>query len=84
MFFARAAMGRPFVAPPEVPADRITAFRQAFAAMLRDPAFLDEAKKQNLNVVPISSQEMTAVVDHAYKSSPAIVKRTMQALGRAS
>jgi hypothetical protein len=52
--------------------------------MLRDPAFLDEAKKQNLNVVPISSQEMTAVVDHAYKSSPAIVKRTMQALGRAS
>jgi tripartite-type tricarboxylate transporter receptor subunit TctC len=84
LFFARAAMGRPFVAPPEVPADRITAFRQAFAAMLRDPAFLDEAKKQNLNVVPISSQEMTAVVDHAYKSSPAIVKRTMQALGRAS
>jgi hypothetical protein len=52
--------------------------------MLRDPAFLDEAKKQNLNVVPISSQEMTDVVDHAYKSSPAIVKRTMQALGRAS
>jgi tripartite-type tricarboxylate transporter receptor subunit TctC len=84
LFFARAAMGRPFVAPPEVPADRIAALRQAFAAMLRDPAFLDEAKKQNLNVVPISSQEMTDVVDHAYKSSPAIVKRTMQALGRAS
>jgi tripartite-type tricarboxylate transporter receptor subunit TctC len=45
LFFARAAMGRPFVAPPEVPADRTAALRQAFEATLRDPAFLDDAKK---------------------------------------
>src|SRR5262245_44238598 len=58
LFFARAAMGRPFVAPPEVPADRLAALREAFAATLRDPAFLEDAKRQNLNVVPVSSQEM--------------------------
>jgi tripartite-type tricarboxylate transporter receptor subunit TctC len=84
LFFARAAIGRPFVAPPEMPADRLAALRQAFEATLRDPAFLDDAKKQNLNVVPITGQEMTNIVDKAYKTPPATVKRTLQALGRAN
>ena len=82
LFFARAAMGRPFVAPPEVPADRIAGLRQGFEATLRDPAFLDDAKKQNLNVVPITGQQMTEIVMRAYSTPPEIVKRTMQALGR--
>jgi tripartite-type tricarboxylate transporter receptor subunit TctC len=82
LFFARAAMGRPFVAPPDVPADRIATLRQAFEAMLRDPGFLDDAKKQNLNVVPITGPQMTDIVLNAYKTPPQIVKRTMQALGR--
>jgi tripartite-type tricarboxylate transporter receptor subunit TctC len=82
LFFARAAMGRPFVAPPDVPADRIAMLRQAFEAMLRDPGFLDDAKKQNLNVVPITGPQMTDIVLNAYKTPPQIVKRTMQALGR--
>jgi tripartite-type tricarboxylate transporter receptor subunit TctC len=84
LFFARAAVGRPFVAPPEVPADRIAALRQAFAATLRDPGFLEDAKKQNLNVVPVTGQEMTDIVVNAYKTPPEIVKRTIQALGRAN
>ena len=49
LFFARAAMGRPFVAPPEVPADRITALRQAFdgdAARSRLPGRGKEAEPQ--------------------------------------
>src|SRR3954469_20755414 len=82
LFFARAAMGRPFVAPPDVPADRIATIRQAFEAMLRDPGFLDDAKKQNLNVVPITGPQMTDIVLNAYKTPPRIVKRAMQALGR--
>src|SRR4051794_37662519 len=82
LFFARAAIGRPFVAPPDVPADRIATLRQAFEAMLRDPGFLDDAKKQNLNVVPITGPQMTDIVLNAYKTPPQIVKRTMQALGR--
>jgi tripartite-type tricarboxylate transporter receptor subunit TctC len=82
LFFARAAIGRPFVAPPDVPADRIATLRQAFEAMLRDPGFLDDAKKQNLNVVPITGPQMTDIVLNAYKTPPQIVKRTMQALAR--
>jgi tripartite-type tricarboxylate transporter receptor subunit TctC len=82
LFFARASMGRPFVAPAEVPADRVAVLRTAFQAMLRDPAFLDEAKKQRLNVVPIAGQEQAEIIASAYRTPPAVVKRTMQALGR--
>jgi tripartite-type tricarboxylate transporter receptor subunit TctC len=84
LFFARAAMGRPFVAPPGVPADRLATLRAAFDAALADPAFLEDAKKQNLNVVPVSAHEMTAVVSKAYSTSPAVVRRTIRALGRGS
>ena len=77
-------MGRPFVAPPGVPADRLAALRAAFDATLADPAFLEDAKKQNLNVVPVSAREMTEVVSKAYATPPAVVQRTIRALGRGS
>jgi tripartite-type tricarboxylate transporter receptor subunit TctC len=84
LFFARAAMGRPFVAPPGVPADRLTALRAAFDAAIADPAFLEDAKKQNLTVVPVSAREMTEIVSNAYKTPPEVVQRTIRALGRSS
>ena len=84
LFFTRASIGRPFVAPPGVPADRIATLRQAFDATLRDPAFLADADKQKLRVVPISGQQIGALIAEAYKAPPAIVKRTMQAMGRAA
>jgi tripartite-type tricarboxylate transporter receptor subunit TctC len=83
LFFARASMGRPFVAPAEVPSERVAALRTAFQAMLRDQAFLDDAKKQRLNVVPITGEAQSAIIANAYKTPPAIVARTIKALGRA-
>ena len=82
LFFMRASLGRPFVAPPGVPADRVAMLRQAFDATLRDPAFLDDANKQQLRVVPITGQQMTDLIADAYKTPPAIVQRTIQAMGR--
>ena len=82
LFFARAAMGRPFVAPPGVPADRLAALRTAFDAAIADPAFLEDASKLNLNVVPVSAREMTEIVNNAYKTPPDVVQRTIRALGR--
>jgi len=84
LFFARAAIGRPFVTPPQVPPDRLAALRKAFEAMLADQAFLEDAKKQTLNVVPVSAREMTEIVAKAYRTPPEVVRRTMRALGRAN
>src|SRR6266545_4654326 len=39
LIFGLQAMGRPFAAPPNVPAERVAALRAAFMAMANDPAF---------------------------------------------
>jgi tripartite-type tricarboxylate transporter receptor subunit TctC len=82
LFFTRASIGRPFVAPPGVPVGTIAELRQAFDATLHDPAFLDDAAKQKLRVVPIKGEQISKLIADAYKTPPAIVKRTMAAMGR--
>ncbi len=82
LFFTRASIGRPFVAPPGVAADRVMALRQAFDATMHDPAFVADAARQKLRIVPLEGQDLTAIVAAAYATPPAIVKRTMQAMGR--
>jgi tripartite-type tricarboxylate transporter receptor subunit TctC len=82
LFFTRASIGRPFVAPPGVPAGRLAELRQAFDATLHDPAFLDDAAKQKLRVVPIGGQHISNLIAQAYKTPRVIVERTIGAMGR--
>jgi tripartite-type tricarboxylate transporter receptor subunit TctC len=82
LFFARIDIGRPLVLPPDVPADRVALMRGALQAMLRDKAFLEEAEKLRLRIVPITAEATHAVVANAYKAPAAVVQRTIKALGR--
>lgn len=45
-------IGRPFAAPPGIPDDLIAILRKAFDATMKDPAFLAEAKSQNMEISP--------------------------------
>lgn len=83
LFFARVAVGRPFVAPPGVPADRIAMLRKGFNDMMKDPTFIAEAKKQRLNPDLITGEEIATTLANVYKTPKDIVKRTAEALGRA-
>jgi tripartite-type tricarboxylate transporter receptor subunit TctC len=56
------AMGRPFFMPPNTPPDRVAAIRAAFAATMKDPAFLDEAKRSKLEVSPLTGDDLKAIV----------------------
>ena len=51
-------MAYPYVAPPEVPADRLAALRQAFDATMKDPEFLADARQQNLDIDPVGGDEI--------------------------
>jgi tripartite-type tricarboxylate transporter receptor subunit TctC len=58
-FFSRTVgLGRPYLAPPGLPADRVSALRAAFAATLKDPAFLADMKKRHLDLFPQTWQEV--------------------------
>jgi tripartite-type tricarboxylate transporter receptor subunit TctC len=75
LIFARQTMGRPFAAPPGVPADRARALRAAFDATMKDPEFLAEADKRGLEVNPVSGVEAQKLIDDLY----ATPKETLEA-----
>ena len=65
-------MGKAFIGPPGVPQDRATALREAFANMLRDPLFIQEAEKLGNAVEPRSWQDVAEVVRATVDTSPTI------------
>jgi len=81
LFFARVAVGRPIVAPPGMDADRVAALRKAFDQTMRDPAFLAEAKAQDLTVDAISGEEIAGIIAETYKSPADVVKQAAEILG---
>jgi tripartite-type tricarboxylate transporter receptor subunit TctC len=83
LFFARVALGRPFVAPPGVPPARVAILRQAFDDTMKDPGLIADAKRQDLNPGAITGAELAELIAAAYKTPKTIVERTTLSLSRA-
>ncbi len=66
-------LGRPFVAPPNVPADRAAALRKAFEDTMADPALLSEMKAKKLDVAPISWQAIERLLKDLYSTPKDVV-----------
>jgi tripartite-type tricarboxylate transporter receptor subunit TctC len=74
--YAPLAAGRPFVAPPGVPAERAGVLRAGLLATFKDPDFLAEAARTHLIInKPISGEDMQAQVAHVYEMPQRIVDR---------
>lgn len=73
-FFARQEAGRPFVAPPDVPADRLAALRKAFAEAAKDKGFIKETEAKGGSVELMDGAELQAFVEKATKTPPEVVK----------
>jgi tripartite-type tricarboxylate transporter receptor subunit TctC len=69
------AITRVYVTSPKAPNDRVQTLRKAFADTLRDPDFLAEAKKVQLDVNPLTGEEVKAVVDGLFKLDPSLVAK---------
>jgi len=61
---------RPWVAPPDVPKDRVEILRQAFKATFLDPEFQAEAKKTKLELEYVSADEINGLVKEILAISP--------------
>ena len=59
---AETVLGRPYAAPPDVPADRLQMLRTGFMETLKDPKLLAEAKRLGLQIDPISGEELQKLV----------------------
>jgi hypothetical protein len=65
-----AAIVRVYVTTPRTPKDRLQFLRDAFAKTLTDPDFVAEAKKANLDINPLTGNEVKRIVDDLFKLSP--------------
>jgi tripartite-type tricarboxylate transporter receptor subunit TctC len=80
LIFARQVMGRPFLAPPGIPADRADALRQAFMATMTDPAFVAEAERAQLEVNPVAGEDLQKLVAEIYRTPQEVTQKAAQLL----
>lgn len=73
LLVARLKMGRPYVAPPSVPEERVAALRQAMADTVKDPEFLADLENQNLPVTFIPGAEMQDYFREVYQYPEEVV-----------
>jgi len=72
---ADTGITRAFVTTPGTPPERVAALRRAFDATMKDPAFLAEAQKTNMDISPSSGEAAQAVAEAIANTPPAIVAR---------
>src|SRR5215472_14459632 len=74
LIFARQTMGRPYLAPPGIPADRAEALRKAFMDTMNDKDFLADAEKAKLEITPVDGNDLQNLVTEVYQTPPEIAK----------
>ena len=74
-------VGRPILAPPGTPPDRVAALRRAFDQSMQDPQLQAEATKAGLPVDVVTGPELQAIAEELM-ATPAPVIERMKALAR--
>jgi tripartite-type tricarboxylate transporter receptor subunit TctC len=77
-----SALGRPIFTTPDVPKERLEALLQAVAEVVQDKEFIDEAKKQGLEIDPIGPDKLKEIIDRLARTPQAVVDRLTELIGK--
>jgi len=75
------AFGRPILATPAIPAERVKILRDAYSKMLKDPEFVAEANKRQWELNPVSGEKLEALAKEVIHQPADIVERMKKVLG---
>jgi tripartite-type tricarboxylate transporter receptor subunit TctC len=75
LIFARQVMGRPFLAPPGLPRERVAALRKGFMDTMKDKDFLADAEKAQLEITPVAGEDIQRLVIETHQTPPEIAKK---------
>jgi tripartite-type tricarboxylate transporter receptor subunit TctC len=75
LLMAPEAAAWPFITPPDVPKERVAALRKAFDATMKDPAFVADAKKIDIEVEPMGAEQMEALINRVLSFDKSVVAR---------
>ena len=73
-------LGRPFIGPPGMPADRVKVLREAFTKTMSDPALLADAQKRKWDLDPLSGEELERTAKEIMVQPPAVIERMKKLL----
>jgi tripartite-type tricarboxylate transporter receptor subunit TctC len=73
--------GRPFLATPGTPPERIKVLRESFVRVLKDPELLAEAKKARMEVEHTPAEELEALIKDVLDQPPEVVDQAKKLLG---
>src|SRR5262249_23389079 len=80
LFSTDVVIGRPFVTSPGVPAERVAILREAFNAMLKDPAYLEDSRKASLDESPTDGATIQKLVTELVNTPEDIVAKAKLAM----
>lgn len=73
--YAGQGIGRPYIAPPGMDAAHLKVLRDAFAATMKDPEFISDAKKAKLDVEPESGEKLESLIRRLYSTPKPLVDK---------
>lgn len=71
---------RPYSLPPGTPKDRVKILQKAFMDTMKDPEFLADAKKSQLDLDPVSPEEVEKTVARFFKLDPTLIAKLREIL----
>lgn len=78
--YAGQGIGRPFVGPPGMSSKTLATLRKAFDETMKDPAFLEDAKRQKLDVEPVSGAHLHSIIVGLYATPKSVVEKISRVL----
>jgi tripartite-type tricarboxylate transporter receptor subunit TctC len=82
LMLASGDFGRPIIATPGIPPERVKLLREAFAKTLKDPELLDEAKKKRLEIDPMPGEDLEALAKEVLAADKELIERMEKLLGK--
>jgi len=79
---ASGELGRPYLLPPGIPAERLKFLREAFMKLMADPDFLADIKKRGLEVEPTTGEELEKLAKQVMAQPPEVIDRMTKLMGK--
>jgi len=82
LYASGSAIGRSVLAPPGIPAERVQALRSAFQAMVKDPEFVADIQRLNVELDPLPGEQVGELIVRTLNVPAAVRERAKLAFGR--
>jgi tripartite-type tricarboxylate transporter receptor subunit TctC len=80
LFNSSMSLGRPILAPPDVPPERVAALRRAFAQTMQDREFLERARSANMDIKPLLGAELQALATSVANAPAEVTARMVEVI----